>query len=440
MTTLKYKIRQLIACIDSLLKEQVIVILENKDFKELLASWSCLKYLTEVGDHDSVKVKVFDLKWDEIRAFTTTDDCLDSFLSQKILKEIDLPGNDPLSLIVGSYTLNVAEKNVVDTLAHISKVCAYSFVPFVTSVNSQIFDIDDFSQITRLNIEEIHKNKKFQYLIRLAENVDSSFIGLGLPHLFFPSLLNKVHKLSYCSVIGTSIRQYKNILGNSAYGFAAVIINSFIRTGWFLDVIGMPTSDSYDEEGFGIVPKLRSESFFEQLYPKTAQVFFKPLTEIVISEHKEKELADLGFIPLCHIRDRDFTVVYSNNSIRHLNSKVKHKENFEVSSALQYMLCVCRFAHYIRVITRQKLGLYSNIHEFLQYLNNWLLNYISSDVETPLLLKHRYPLLDAKIELFEDDFLKNNFTCVIYLKPHLASMHVSADIVLKTKVVLPTRD
>lgn len=433
-------IRQLIAHIDSLVKEQLIVILEDKNFKDLLSNWSCLKYLVDIGAHSSIKIKLFDLRWHEIHSLVNADNSLDSIIAQKILGELDLPGSDPLSLIVGSYTLDVADKNTIDTLTHITKICAYSFVPFITSISSQIFDIDDFSQIARLNIDEIYKNKKFQHLIKLASDIDSSFVGLSLPKLSFPSLFTSTNKLNYCPVLGTSIKQYKTITGISAYAFAAVIINSFIRTGWFLDIVGMPTDDLAEEESFGVVPKLKSESFFEQLYLETNQIFFNPLTEIVISEHKEKELADLGFIPLCHIRDRDFAVFYSTNSVRSLNTKGGQNKNFEIGSALQYMLCVCRFAHYIRIISRQKLGLYSNISEFLQYLNNWLLNYISSNVETPLQLKHRYPLLDAKIELFEDNFLKNSFTCMIHLKPHLMSMQVSADIVLKTKITLPAKD
>jgi predicted component of type VI protein secretion system len=87
------------------------------------------------------------------------------------------------------------------------------------------------------------------------------------------------------------------------------------------------------------------------------------------------------------------------------------------------------------MIGRQKIGLYSNGSEFQHYINNWLLTYISSDLETPLHLKHRYPLLDGKVKVVEDHFLKNNFICMIYLKPHLVSVQIAADVVLKTNLI-----
>ena len=111
---------------------------------------------------------------------------------------------------------------------------------------------------------------------------------------------------------------------------------------------------------------------------------------------------------------------------------------------LQNILCICRFAHYIKIIGRQKLGLFSNISEFQNYLNNWLLQYVSSDIETPLYLKHKYPLLQAKVEVFEDAFLRNNFKCKIYLKPHLISAQVLTNIILTTQLdraqLLPAKD
>jgi type VI secretion system protein ImpD len=430
------KIRQLIASIDFLVREQLTVILEDSFFKDLLANWSCLHYLTEIAQSDYTQIKLLDLKWQEISSLIDFDNELDGgALAKTILDELDLPGNDPLSLIIGSYNLDVTNKDNVDILSHIAKISAYNFVPFITGVTPEIFDLKDFSQITRLNLAEIYKHKNFTHLTKLAEKIDSSFVGFTIPGVMIPSLISKAQNTNYCPVIGSNIKDYRTILGNGAYAFAAVIINSFINTGWFLDITGTPRGeDSDSEEGFGIVPNLKAESFFANDYPYISHIFLKYLTNFFISEHMEKELTDLGFIPICHVKDRHFAVFYSTNSLRNLHFKELHGKDFEIGSALQYMLCVCRFAHYIKIIGRQKLGLYSNISEFLNYLNNWLLQYISSDVETPLHLKHKYPLLDARVEVIEDAFLRNNYVCTIYLKPHLMSMQISADIVLKTKI------
>lgn len=431
-------VRQLIACIDRLVKKQLAAVLDHPAFVDLFANWSCLKYLISVADSASVKIKLLDLKWSEAIILAPEDNELDSLILRKVFDDLDMPGGHPISLIVGSYRLDVSDRKTTEVLSHFATVCAYNFVPFITNITSDVFDVEDFSQLSRLNIDEIYKNKKFHYLMKLAADQNSTFLGFTISKLYFPSLINK-NAGAYSATLGDVASKYNYVLGNPAYGFAAVIINSFINTGWFLDIVGPPMDQDgqITQDELGVIPLLRSRSFFSELYPCINEIFFKPIAQTVISEHKEKELSDLGIISVCHIRERDFAVIYSTNSLRTLYTKMKEGKDFEVGNILQYMLCVCRFSHYIRIIARQKLGLYSNLSEFVDYLNKWLLDYISSDVETPLYLRNRYPLLDAKIEVTEDNLLNNNFICKIYLKPHLMSMNVSADIILRTKISLP---
>jgi type VI secretion system ImpC/EvpB family protein len=427
--------RKLIVKIDAIVKEQLVAILEHDSFKTLLENWSCLYYLTRVAKHHTIRVKILDIRWCEIAGLINDGNDLDNLLSYKILDELELPGNDPLSMLIGSYRLDVSEKATINILSYISTICAYCFVPFVSSITPDVFDVDEFSQLTKINLQEIHKISKFKNLIEFANNENSIFIGLVIPQIFYPSLIANRDQ-NHCSILGNDIVKYNNILGNGAYAFAAVIANSFIHTGWFLDIIGVPPQGItvHDGEQFGIVPGIKAQSFFAANFVNIKHIFFKYTTDCFISEHQEKELADLGFIPICHIKGSDSAVFYSNGSIKNLSSKANQQEVFEASTLLQNILCICRFAHYIKIIGRQKLGLFSNVSEFQHYLNNWLLQYVSSDVDTPLHLKHKYPLLEAKVEVFEDMFLRNNFKCKIYLKPHLISSQVLANITLTTQL------
>jgi type VI secretion system protein ImpD len=431
----KHTIRQLIIAIDAIVKEQVVAILDHGEFRGLLENWSCLYYLVNNTKHATTKIKILDLKWGEISNLLNEGNMLDNLLSYKILDELELQGNDPLSMLVGSYSLDVSNKATINILTYISTICSYCFVPFVSTVTPDVFDVEEFSQITQINLDEIHKNSKFKYLIEFATSANSNFVGLVIPRLFFPSLLERFHDLHYCSILGKDIAKYKHILGNGAFAFAAVIMNAFTKTGWFLDIVGTPPKELLLENvrGFGIVPSIKSQRFFEDDFP-SSDIFLKYSTECFISEYREKALADLGFIPICNIKGNASPVFYSNGSVKNLALKVKQQELFDASTILQSTLCICRFAHYIKIIGRRKLGLFSNASEFQNYLNNWLLQYVSSDLETPLYLKHRYPLLHAKVEVSEDHFLKDNFNCKIYLTPHLISAQILTSITLTTKL------
>lgn len=421
--------RQLIVHLDLLIKKQLTVILDDTKFQELLANWSCLFYLIEVAEHSSIKVKILDLKWCEIDYLCSTDDTLDGLFAQKILDQLDMPGSDPLSFLIGSYYLDVSSKADVDTLTHIATICAHAFVPFISSITHRIFDVTDFSHVTRMNFTQIQKNPKFKYLVKLADDINTNFIGLVLPRILFPSLLTRVNDLSYCPVLGEGITTYKQIFGNGVYAVAAVVVSSVINTGWFFDIVGLPSDDDLREE-VGVIPGLTPPSFFE--WPKLDYIFRMQLTEFFISEHLEKELANIGFISLCQVKNRDFAVLYNASSLRTLSLRITETTT---EGSLQYVLCICRFAHYLKILGRQKLGLYSNVQDFKYFLNKWLQNYIASDPETPLELKYRYPLLSGRVEVFEDDFLRNNYRCVVHLRPHLLSTHDHPDITLETRFV-----
>jgi type VI secretion system protein ImpD len=126
-----------------------------------------------------------------------------------------------------------------------------------------------------------------------------------IPKLFFPSLLSRlINTINYCPVLGTDISKYKNVLGIGAYALASVIITSFVNTGWFLHMIGMPRNNIEDEETLGLIPKVKADSFFNNGSDKN-EGFYKYTTEFFISEQKEKELSELGFMPICHFKSTE---------------------------------------------------------------------------------------------------------------------------------------
>ena len=53
--------------------------------------------------------------------------------------------------------------------------------------------------------------------------------------------------------------------------------------------------------------------------------------------------------------------------------------NAAISARLPYMMATSRFAHYLKVIARDKIGSFMEADECEAWLNRWINNYVSAD-------------------------------------------------------------
>src|SRR5206468_2193550 len=134
---------------------------------------------------------------------------------------------------------------------------------------------------------------------------------------------------------------------------------------------------------------------------------------------QEKELGDLGFIPVCHCQDTGQAAFYGNQSVqRPKQYEVPATVNARLSAMLQYMLCVSRFAHYLKVITRDMVGKFTTPQEIENHLSKWLSNYIISSDNAGVESKAKYPLREGKVRIEERLDRPGTYRCEIHLRPH----------------------
>ena len=146
--------------------------------------------------------------------------------------------------------------------------------------------------------------------------------------------------------------------GNAVYAFGGVLIRCFAHSGWHADIRGVRQGVDLRggkvclDEG-GLVSGLPVHSFRTD----NTGVATKCSTDVIITDDQE-EAGDLGFIPLCHCYDSEFSAFYGNQSIQKpaKYDNPKATANARLSAMLQYMLCVSRFSHYLKVISRDKIG------------------------------------------------------------------------------------
>jgi type VI secretion system protein ImpC len=83
------------------------------------------------------------------------------------------------------------------------------------------------------------------------------------------------------------------------------------------------------------------------------------------------------------------------------------------------MFAVSRFAHYLKVMVRDKIGSYKEKEPLRIWLQEWIMNYVDGDpLGSSEETKARLPLADAKVEVFEDEENPGYYSARFYLRPH----------------------
>jgi type VI secretion system protein ImpD len=444
-----------IARIDELVATQVNAILHHPTFQKLEASWRGLSYLVDkLSESGSVQIRVLNVSWPElVQDQSRAMEFDQSQLFRSVYEsEFGTSGGSPFGVLIGDYEIRhrpSAEHpyDDLETLSKISGVAAAAFAPFVTGVHASFFGLDSFTELERpLNVSKIFDQLEYLKWRSFRQSEDARFVGLTLPRILLRLPRESIGPVSrtihFQEEVGGPDRG-KYLWGNSVYAFGGVLIRSLLSWGWPADIRGVRQGD--DESGKricidegGLVTGLPAHSF---LTDRTG-VAVKCSTEVIITDGREKELEELGFIPLCHCQDTEFSAFYSNGSVQKPKKydDPKATANARLSSMLQYILCVSRFAHYIKVISRDKIGSMTSPEDCEHYLDQWLKNYTTANDSAGPEVKAKYPLRDAKVTVRESADKPGSYNCVIHLRPHFQLDQMFTTMKLSTELAASKPD
>ena len=317
-------------------------------------------------------------------------------------------------------------------LRSIAHVAAAAFCPFIAGASPAMFDFEDFSRLERtVDLERYFRDQSFFRWHKLREEEDSRFVGLTLPRVLmrlpYDDDPGRVDGFRFREdVAGRDMGKY--LWGNAAYAFAGVLLRSFSQTGWFVDTRGVQPG----VDGGGLVPGLTVASFATD----RPGIALKCSTDVVVSESLERTLSDLGFLPLCDCPDTEYSAFYSNRSIQKPQrySSPDATASARMSTMLQYMFCVSRFAHHLKVMARDLIGSLDT-SDLQRNLNNWLADYICGADSSPE-EKARRPLESGQVKLVPVPGKAGTFRCVIELKPHFELEELVASVRLHTEMAV----
>jgi type VI secretion system protein ImpD len=227
----------------------------------------------------------------------------------------------------------------------------------------------------------------------------------------------------------SSTYEHENYLwGNACYGFASILIREYTNIGWFGHIRGVPRN----QIGGGLLTTVPVDCF----HTDADDIAIKPVTDVLITDTKEREISDLGLIPLCQCYDTPYAAFYNNQSVqsaKRFNTK-EANINAKLSGMLQHVLCGSRIAHYIKVMIRDKVGSFITASECEDYLRDWLFKYTTGREDLEWEEQSRYPLKEAAVQVKEHPSKPDQYICVLHLKPHYQLDQMVSELELVTEL------
>ena len=432
-----------VAHLDGLLNAQMNAILHHPAFQNLEAGWRGLKFLVDsVPEGANVKIRVLNATWkDMVRDQERAIEFDQSQLFRKVYSdEFGTPGGEPFGMLVGNY--DVCHRPYADhptddisALNGIAGVAAAAFAPFVCGIDPRFLELETFADLELpLNLHRTFDQLDYVKWRSFRESEDSRFVGLALPRVIYRRPYENTPGVScgFNFQEDTSATDRSGYLwGNPAFTLAACAARSFAESNWLADVRGARP----DAENGGRVVGLPQIG-----YGSGSAETPRSVTDAHLTDLQETELADLGFIPLCHTPGAAEAAFYTTPSAQKpkVFSEAAATANSRLSAMLHYILCASRFAHYLKVIMRDAVGAYTTAAEVEDRLSKWLIRFVTGNDDASPEQKARYPLREGKVTVREIEGKPGAYQCSIYLRPHFQLDQLSAGIRLTTQLTSGT--
>lgn len=429
-----------IAEIDASISEQLATIMHHPQFNQLEGSWRGLHYLTKnTPTNATLKIKMLALtKQDLQKDLEKAVECDQSQLFKKIYDaEFGTPGGEPYGAWVADYQFT-NHPDDIQCLSNLSAIAAAAFCPVLTAAHPNMMGFDHWSELTKpRDLEKIFDSLDYAKWRSFRQSSDARFIYLTLPRTLarlpygqatkpitdfqfeetFPPVDQTTSKLNleeYCWM-------------NAAYPLAQRLTHAFATYGWCTAIRGAQAG--------GKVTQLPMHRFISD----DGDEDFTCPTEVGITDRREAELSRLGFLPLCHYKNTDYAVFFAAESAQqaqHYDNPAANA-NAKISTRLPYVMATSRFAHFIKMMARDKIGAFMDAQTTEDWLNRWILQYVNNNANTNEDLKAKYPLAEAKVEVNEIADKPGTYQAVAWLRPWLQMEGLTASLRLVARI--PTK-
>ncbi|HGJ67450.1 TPA: type VI secretion system contractile sheath large subunit [bacterium] len=425
-------INEMISEIDKKLSTQVDEVLHHKDFQKLESAWRGLKLVIDRTDfRQNIKIEVLNVsKEDLLNDFEDSPEVTKSGLYQLVYNTAyGTFGGQPYGAMIANYEFGPGPQDI-KLLQYVASVAAMSHCPFIAAAGPQFFGLEDFRKLPNLkDLSSIFEGPQYIKWNSFRESEDARYVGLSMPRFLLrqPYSPETVPIKAFEYTENVSDGHEKYLWGNTAFTFATRLTESFANFGWCPNIIG-PQSG-------GAVKDLPMH-----LFESMGEIATKIPTEVAITDRRELELADQGFMSLVYRKGSDNAAYFSANSAQKPKFFGDTPEgrtaetNYRLGTQLPYMFVITRLAHYIKVMQRENLGSFKTRVDLERELNDWIRQYVS-DTDTPMPgVRQRRPLRRAVINVEDVPGEAGWYKVSMKVQPHMKYMGAFFELALVGKL------
>jgi type VI secretion system protein ImpC len=426
-----------IAKIDELLTRQVNEIMHAEEFQKLESSWRGLEFMVKNTETSpSLKLRLLNVsKQDVLKDLERAVEFDQSQLFKKIYEaEYGVFGGTPYSLLIGDYEFGRHPQDM-SLIEKMSNVAAAAHAPFIAAASPDLFDMDSFTQLSDpRDLSKIFESKEAGMIKwrSFRNSEDSRYVALALPHILmrlpYGASTKPVEGFNFEEDVTGKVHE-KYLWGNAAYALGQRIADAFAKYNWCAAIRGV--------EGGGLVEGLPTHTFNTD----EGDIALKCPTEIAITDRREKELSDLGFISLVHCKGTDYAAFFGGQTTQKpkIYTTEEANANARISTVLPYVFTCSRIAHYMKAMMRDKIGSFASAENVSDFLNNWIRHYVLDRDDAGQELKAKHPLREARIDVTEIPGKPGAYKAVAFLRPHFQLEELSASIRLVADLPQPAK-
>ncbi len=414
--------------LDKKISSQVDEILHDQKFQQLESAWRGLKLFVDRTDfRENNKVELLHVTKDELlEDFEFAPETTQSGLYKHVYSAgYGQFGGEPTGAIIGNFTFTPSTPDM-KLLQYLGSLGAMSHAPVISSVGPEFFGISSFEELPNIkDVKAIFESPKYTKWRSLRESEDARYLGLTAPRFLlrvpYDSVDNPIKSFNYSENVKESHEHY--LWGNTAFAFATRLTDSFAKYRWCPNIIGPQSGGAVED-----LPV--------HLFESMGALQSKIPTEVLITDRKEFELAEEGFIALTMRKGSDNAAFFSANSIQKAKVFPNTKEgkeaetNYKLGTQLPYMMIINRLAHYVKVLQREQIGAWKERQDLERELNSWIKQYVADQENPPADVRSRRPLRSARIEVMDVEGNPGWYQVSLAVRPHFKYMGANFELSL----------
>ncbi len=425
-------IDRMIAEIDAKVSAQMDEILHHEKFQQLESRWRGRYMLVEKTDfRQNIQMEIINVSKEDL--LEDFEECLD-ITQSGLYKHVYTAGygqfgGEPVGTILADYQLSPSNVDM-KFLNKVASIAAMSHAPFIASAGPKFFGLNSFEGLPDLkDMEDVMSSPQFAAWRGFRENEDARYVGLTLPRFLLRAPYdpedNPISKFSYREDVSATHEDY--LWGNTVYAFGSSLTESFANYRWCTNIIG-PNSG-------GAIKDLPVHTF-----DSMGDVEMKIPTEVLISDRREFELSEQGFIPLTMRKGSNNAAFFAANSAQvpkifaNTPEGKEAETNYKLGTQLPYLFAITRMSHYIKVLQREHIGSWKERADLERELNAWIMQYIANQENPSPEIRSKRPFKAAKILVEDVEGDPGWYRVKIALRPHFKYMGASFELSLVGKL------